>query len=85
MAWAIKWRSKNEIDGEREFLLGIYYSVPKPEFMGCPKLLFRTRKAAREFIADKFGYIRKRPDLKAEPHGYKMPIPVKVSVEITEV
>lgn len=44
-------------------------------------VLFRTRRAAREFIESDYGYIRERSYLKAEPHGWRMPIPVRVAIK----
>jgi hypothetical protein len=48
---------------------------------GLPKL-FLTRKEARDWIETQFGYIRKRKDLQSEPFGWKVPIPVRVSVVV---
>lgn len=45
----------------------------------CPHL-FTTRRAAREWIATSHGHIRKRKDLQAWPHNWRMPVPVKVDV-----
>lgn len=45
-------------------------------------LLFRTRSEAREWIEKEYGYLRTRPDLQAEPHGWKMPIPVRVVIGV---
>ena len=73
--WAIKWRSKNRLNGKREHFI----------FRDCQPKLFRTRWQARDFIKAEYGYIKDRPDLKAEPHGWKMPIAVKVEIVINEV
>jgi len=51
-----------------------------------PRLaVFRTRAEARVYRDERFGCIRNRPDLKAEPHGWKMPQVVKVSLSIEEI
>jgi len=71
MRWGVLWRSNNRLDGVREHLI---YDSRIP-------LLFITRREARKFIAERYGYLRARPDLKAEPHGWKMPIPVKVEFQ----
>lgn len=71
--WAAKWRSENKLDGKQE------------HFIGTPTRLFRTRQKARDFIQEFFGYIKTRPDLQEEPHGWKMPIPVKVQVMTKEI
>lgn len=72
--WAIKWRSDNKL----EYI--IYYGGS----LGCPRL-FRTRIEARHYIEEKYGFIRDREDLQIEPHGWKMPIPVKVKIEVKEI
>jgi hypothetical protein len=71
--WGVMWRYKNKLDGKMEYLV---YNAGRP-------VLFSTRKEAREYIDEKYGYIRQRPDLKSEPHGWKMPIPVPVDVVVT--
>ncbi len=85
MVWGIQWRSCNKIDGKREYLLGCLNkradNVP-PFVAGYSKMAFKSRKEAREYIKKNFGYIKNRSDLRAEPHGWKMPIPIKISVEI---
>jgi hypothetical protein len=70
--WAVLWRSENKLDGKREHLL----------HKDCMPLLFRTRNAAREHIKLYYGNIKNRPDLRAEPHGWKMPAAVKVKIEV---
>ena len=69
--WAIQWRQENSLDGKRSYLLGV----------GDGYKTFRTRSQAREFIEERFGYIRNRTDLKAEPHGWKMPRAIKVTID----
>ena len=72
-AWALLWRSFNRLDGKQEFVVveGVF-----------PFALFRTRAEALHFRDLKFGYIKDRPDLKAEPHGWRMPKVVRVDVII---
>lgn len=75
MRWAIEWRSDNWLDGRcRRFI-----------WNGTQPHLFETRAKARAFIAEKYDYFARRPDLRAEPHGWRMPRAVKVSVQLTEV
>lgn len=69
--WGVEWHSRNRLDGYRRHL------VWDEEVR-----LFRTRKLARAFIDEKYGYIRHRPDLRAEPHGWFMPRAVRVMVVI---
>ena len=89
MPWAIKWRSDNRLDGKCETLLGRYSgrnSGQCPDFMeGHIIMVFRTRQSARDYISINYGYIADRPDLKAEPHGWKVPVPVKVITGVTEI
>lgn len=73
IVWAALWRSKNRIDGTREHLI---YEDLLP-------VLFRSRKEARVYINREYGYIARRPDLRAEPHGWRLPIPVRVRIEVT--
>jgi hypothetical protein len=68
--WAAKWSTTNELDGHREY---IYIGA------GTPKI-FRTRQECRDFIEYEWGYIRNRPDLKREPHCWRVPKAVKVKV-----
>ena len=68
--WGVEWRSKNRLDGEQK------------RMQWCTEIrLFRTRLEARAFIDEAYGYIRHRPDLRAEPHGWRMPVAVRVVVE----
>jgi hypothetical protein len=76
-AWAVLWRTKNALDGERESFL---CSPTLPQRVR----LFETRREARAYIAANWSYLRERPDLRAEPHGWRMPIPVRVKVTICQ-
>lgn len=67
--WAIQWRSKNKLDGEVRCLQW------EKELR-----LYRTRRECQQVIEHHYGYIRTREDLRAEPHGWRMPKPVKVRV-----
>lgn len=70
-AWAAMWHSRNRLDGVTEHLVYTHGVIA----------LFATRKQAREFIDREYGYIRARPDLRAEPHGWRIPKPARVTVE----
>jgi hypothetical protein len=90
--WAIKWRSDNALDGKREHLIGRYGVKdaddglpPLSEREGYPVLVFKTRRAAAAAIKKHWGYIAERPDLRREPHGWKVPVPVRVRVTISEI
>lgn len=68
--WGIEWRNDSAFTGRRRQYLVWEHDVR----------LYRTRQACREFIEERFGYIRKRPDLKAKPHGWRIPRAVRVEV-----
>ena len=71
--WAAEWYSRNRLDGVTRNIINANY-VPA---------LFRTRRQCRQFIEEKYGYIKSRRDLRAEPHGWRMPTAIKVKVEIS--
>jgi hypothetical protein len=48
-------------------------------------VLFSSRALAREWIEDHYGYIKQRRDLRAEPHRWRMPQPVRVTVRLERV
>ncbi len=88
MTWGIKWRSENCLEGKAEHLLGRYRRglPPVPAHMGGhTTMVFETRAEARAHIQKHFAYIRRRLDLCGEPHGWKMPQAVRVSVEVREI
>ena len=70
--WGILWRSENKLDGKTERLR--YRSG------NSGWLVFETRQKARDAIEEHWGYLRTRPDLRAEPHGWKMPKAVKIKI-----
>lgn len=72
-AWAALWRSKNKLDGTTTYII---YSRLLPA-------LFISKKQAQRFIESEYGYIRNRPDLKKEPHGWRMPKAVRVTIKIS--
>ncbi|GAB6842328.1 hypothetical protein HNR00_003537 [Methylorubrum rhodinum] len=76
-AWGVLFRSQNRLDGSSAFLVG---TTLHP----CRTMLFTTRREARAFIAAEYGYIRERKDLRDEPHGWRMPVPVQVDVRISK-
>lgn len=64
--WAAKW-----CDSESQYIC----------HENLMPVLFLTRAAARKWINEKFGYIRERPELRAKPFCWKVPIAVKVIVK----
>lgn len=72
--WGVKWTSDCRLDGRRSHLVN----------ENCVPVLFRTRADARAWVAGKYGYIAGRPDLRAEPHGWRIPQAVRVLVSVIE-
>ena len=75
MLWAAQWHSKHALDGDRKYIL---YDLD------CLPMLFKTRARCRKWIKEKYGYIAERPDLRAEPFGWRMPQAVKVELKVIE-
>lgn len=73
--WAAKWHSKNRRDGETNYLILFDCQSPTLFFM-----VFKTRQACRAFIKKRYGFIADRPDLQAEPFGWRVPQAVKVEI-----
>lgn len=71
--WALLWMSENRRDGKRSHII---------RGKDCLPALFRTRREARDFRDAKYGYIGARPDLQREPHGWKPPKVIRVTVEV---
>ena len=82
-AWGVVSRSKNRLNGKKEYLVGAYARSTIPELRGCTgSMMFLTRSDCREYIEKTFGYIRQRTDLRDEPFGWRMPKPVKIVVSV---
>lgn len=74
--WAILWRQTDlNLRGADSYLIGDADQFGKTR-------LFKTKKEAQENIKANFGYIAKRKDLRQRPHGWRMPVPIKVAVAI---
>jgi hypothetical protein len=69
--WALLWRQTRASLGGPSWHLMYRDGIP---------LLFKTRKAAREYAKAEYGYIATRPDLRAHPHGWTVPQPVRVEI-----
>lgn len=69
--WGLQWYSRNRIDGVTRHLLWDGPAQP---------LLYSTRREARADALKRWGFIRGRSDLRAEPHGWRLPRPVRVEV-----
>lgn len=82
--WAAKSDTTSRLTGRRVTLHLHWWKSPKHEH-GRAFMLFDTRRACRAWIEEHYGYLRGRPDLLAEPHGWRVPVPVKVTVVVTEI
>jgi len=71
--WALLWRSSNSIDGNTRHLM----------WHGGKPLFFKTRREARNYRTERYGYILSRPDLKAEPDGWKFPAVVRATLTLS--
>lgn len=73
---------------EARIVWGALWRKTKTQFSGpshllnenCLPVLFRTRREARTYIEEKYGYIKTRTDLREYPHCWRLPIPVRVVV-----
>ena len=70
--WGLLWRSCNKLDGQSRHLI----------CSNCLPVIFLTKRQAREYAREHYGYIARRQDLRREPHGWRMPIPVRVIIEL---
>ncbi len=73
MLWGLEWRSNNKLDAYYNHLI----------YEDCLPVIFKTRRQAREYRNKQYGYIRHRKDLRQEPHGWRLPVPIKVLVTKT--
>jgi len=69
--WGVLWRSKSKKSGVCQCLMFNSSGVAT---------LFRKKRLAVEWIEKEYGFIRTRVDLRAEPNGWRMPVPVKVTL-----
>ncbi len=73
--WAVLWHSRNRLNGDRRHFAHVHGVTEQPA-------LFMTRREAREFIKRQYGYIAGRKDLREEPHGWRVPKAVRVTVTV---
>ena len=72
VVWGALWRSNSYLDGGMRT-----HIINGPD---CLPVLFRSRRDARAYIEKTYGYIRTRRDLREQPHGWRLPIPVRVEI-----
>lgn len=68
--WGCLWSQRNKLDGVTEHLI----------YDNCLPALFITKREATKYIQKNYGYIAKRKDLRVEPHCWRVPKPVKVTI-----
>ena len=73
--WGVEFRSASKTFGHDRWFT----------WAGAAPRLFWNRREAREYIAAHWGDLKTRPDLRAEPHGWRMPRAVRVAVTLREV
>lgn len=71
--WALQWYSKSKLDGIQTHII-MDNLLPK---------LFVTRSEARIWAKQRYGHIAKRRDLRADPYGWRVPKPIRVSIELS--
>jgi len=74
LRWAVKFRSKNKLDGYREYFV----------FKNGYPVLFFSRKEAIKFIKEEYGYLKTRKDLRKEPFGWRIPKAIRITVTLKE-
>ena len=70
-AWAVEGHIRNRSDGDRRDL--VWNRTDRFR-------VFETRRECRAYIEGDWGFLRTRPDLRAEPHGWRIPRAVRVTV-----
>ena len=75
--WAVQWNSRNGLDGVSQYFVW--------DGRGGGPMLFRSRRLAREWIREHYGYIATRADLRREPYGWRLPRAIRVRVVLVEV
>jgi len=73
--WGLMAGADNRLDGRRRNLV----------HQDCMPKLFTTRQKAIDYREQVYGYMRKRHDLKAEPHGWIYPRPVKIYINCPQI
>jgi hypothetical protein len=80
--WALEWHADSDLDGCEKWLM----VMNRWKEDGSRRItLFETRKEAREYRDAQYGYIKDRPDLKAQPHAWKLPSVVRVRMTVERV
>ena len=70
-AWAVEWPRRTRLNGDQRNL--VWDPIDRYR-------LFPTRQECRAYIEREWAFLRTRPDLRAEPYGWRMPRAVRVTV-----
>lgn len=75
------WGVQDKHDG-RSYLIGSASVASGVNgLQGCThSLMFATRKQCREYISERWGYIRTRKDLRSPPYNFRMPKVVRIEI-----
>lgn len=79
--WAVQWRSgPNNVDRRAMS----HFCFDRTDPARCHPIVFKTRKAARQWAKSEYGYIVARRDLRRYPHDWKpvRVVPVTLTMEI---
>jgi hypothetical protein len=77
--WVPCHDSTNKLDGHRRRLETRHWRDPWRSYQ-----FFATRRECLEYIKRDYGYIATRKDLRREPHCWRVPKPVRVTVTVSE-
>lgn len=85
--WAVKWRQEgNNPDGYgREHLVLFDYKLRRGPRGNYNVMVFATRREARAFAKERYGYIARRADLRRWPHDWRSPLVVRVTLEVKDI
>jgi hypothetical protein len=81
--WAAVSDETNKLDG-RKRRINLYNRIIAAE-EGRAFMLFKTREQCRRWIKETWGYLQHRPDLREEPHCWRVPRPRRVTMTVREL
>jgi hypothetical protein len=70
--WGALWYSKNRLDGVSCHIIN----------ENCLPMLFATRRKARKWLNEKYGYIKTRKDLRGKDYGWRFPRIVRLKISL---
>jgi hypothetical protein len=87
IGWMVEWRSgPNNVD-QKEWRHFVFFDwrQRRGERGNHNLMIFPTRRQARAFAKERYGYIRARRDLRKYPHNWHSPRVVRVTLEVKEI